>query len=455
MNKHPRPAMREQLPTFPPLKRYVFWALACLFLIQVVFAVGLDLYRESSEFSNDVRDYHRYVSDPQILWRDFRTTGIGGGFLSSPLLPYLVYGPWKIVSSVGFAEQRQLFLGLRLTMIFWFTVGLYFTWKTLGSVLEIKPERLGRWLAWLIVLMPLNFIAPAVMAQDDCVCFGWGGFAFYCWRRWGIGAFVCCIVAGVWMVKPFLLFIFPAIWMAYPAWRVKIVAIAGLTAGSLLGFFYWRDGSIEFFKFAMNGSLSPTLYSIAWLWPQPIDFSQWNEFGATTRAISTPCFIVTMLVWCLSSWRKPYPMQSAIVGTYAVFFLTLTAVMPEYELWFLPWLMLVMWLAVQARNWSLFAACWLHSTINYAYKFFYACDKTHFRKSYPSPFEEFYEEYFNYDLRWVFITLAIAATICRLAIVYYLWRDRFGGANQALPAIDAQNEAAASYSFLPRSSRNA
>jgi hypothetical protein len=173
----------------------------------------------------------------------------------------------------------------------------------------------------------------------------------------------------------------------------------------------------------MNGSLSPTMYSIGWLL-QETDLSKWQSYGELTRRLSTPILLVTLSVWCLSSWYKAHPLPSAMVGTYTVFFLSLTAVMPEYDLWFLPWTIWVMWGAAKQKNWSLFAMCWLHSFLAYAYKFFYACDSIHFSKSFRSPLEDYYNQHFNYDLKWVFISIAFAATICRIGIVYSLWKNQ-------------------------------
>jgi hypothetical protein len=402
-----------------------FWiALCVLLLLQLGIAVALCYQKQGQEFANDASDYHKYLQNPAVLLTDTRASGLGGGILGAPLLPYLIYLPYKAVTALGIPEEYRQFLGLRLVMIGWATLGFILTWKVLQRTWNIQPTARDQWLALLILGMPLNLIAPAVMTQDDCVCFGWAGVCFYCWQRWGVGVLVICLAAGVWMVKPFLLFMFPAIWMSYPAWRTRTVVICGAVTASLLGFYFWRDGNLAILKYAENGSNSATLYSVGWLLQPNFSLAGWHEHGPFVKLLSTPILLVTMTIWCLRSWSKPYSLPAAAVGTYYVFFLSQTIVMPEYDLWFLPWTMWIMWQSARNRQWLLFALCWLHSSIEYLYKFLYACDGVHFQKDKNSPLESFYQEHFGYDLRWALSAAAIAATLCRLGIIVSLWRQR-------------------------------
>lgn len=416
-----------------------FWiALAVLLLLQLGIAVVLCMVREGQEFSNDAQDYHQYLRDPHILLADLRTSGMGGAYFASPLLPYLIYVPYHFFSALGIPEEYRLFLGLRLVVISWAALGIILSWRVFQQTWQIRSTLRDHWFSLLLVCLPLTIIAPAVLSQDDSVCLGWAGIGLYCWHRWGVSALLIVVSLGVWFAKPFLLFMFPAIWMSYPQWRTTTVVLCGAVTASLLGFFYWRDGNLTILTYTENGSNAATLYSVGWLLQPNFDLGKWNAHAHLVKSLSTPIFLSTMSIWCLSSWRKPYALPAAVVGTYFVFFSSQTMLMPEYEFWFLPWMLWLMWWCIRHERWSLLAFCWLHSTISYAYKLLYACDGIHFFKMTRSPLENYYSEHFDFDLRWPMSVLAIAATVCRIAIVVCIWKMRDQIKVETAPAQQAQ-----------------
>lgn len=388
-------------------------------LLQVAVAVLLNALLQGKEDpASDIREYRQYVENPTILLSPPPGTKMIGGWIAAPLLPLSLAPLYHSLQWLGCGE----FLAFRGTMIFWLTLGFGLT---IGEVFRrwgaprSKREML---LALAITCSPLTWLPSAVLAQDECVAAFWCGLCFVGWSRRGVWGCWSVAVLAVFVAKPFFLVYFAALWMAYPAQRKPLVVASSLVLLGLLGFLYWRDGQLRFLVQSVQSYMNGSLYSLAWLFDGTVTKAASEEHRLWARDVSKWPTALAMAGYILLAWRSRFTLPSAIVGIYCVMFSFLVGMMPEYELWFWSWAILLTWIACRRGEWLLGGLLYFHSLLGYAYKILYSCDSKNYFMLKLKPTAIWYDRYIGINLWWVMVLLSIALFLNTLWLAILLWR---------------------------------
>lgn len=397
------------------------WALGLTLLVlalQVALALLLQKLLKGQEVSSDVQEYRNYVEYPLILLNPPPDANLVGGWVAAPLLPLLLAPIYQPLRFFGASE----FLAFRGTMIFWFTLGfgitVYEVFRRWGPP-RTKREIL---IALAFVISPLTWLPSAVLAQDETVAGMWCGLCFVCWSRGGVWACWVAAALGVLAAKPFLLVYFAALWMAYPPQRKMLVLASSALLFLLLGFMYLRDGQLRLLHHSVQSYMSGSLYSVAWLWDQTPTFDASRAHRQWAKEISTIPTLLAMASYILLALRVRFTLPSAIVGIYGVMFTFLVGMMPEYELWYWSWSMLLIWIACSRGEWLLACLLYGHSILGYAYKILYSCDSKNYYTEQLKPTAKWYDQHIAVDLWWVMLLLSIALVLNTLCLSLLIWR---------------------------------
>ena len=397
------------------------WAVGLTLLVlalQVVIALLLQKYLKGQEVSSDVQEYRNYVEHPLILLNPPADVKMIGGWVAAPLLPLLLSPIFQLLSYGGASE----FLAFRGTMIFWFTLGFAITvyevfrrWRAPRTKREIL-------IALAFAISPLTWLPSAVLAQDETIAALWCGICFVCWSRWGVWGCWSAVAVGVFAAKPFFLVYFAALWMAYPAQRKMLTLASSAVFFALIGFMYVRDGELRLLHHSVQSNMSGSLYSVAWLWDRTPTFASSQAHRHWAKGVSTVPTLVAMAGYALLAWRMRFTLPSAIVGIYCVMFTFLVGMMPEYELWYWSWSVLLIWISCRRGEWPLAILLYAHSVLGYAYKILYSCDSKNFYNEQLKPTAKWYAQHIALDLWWVMLLLSIALVLNTLWLSIVLWR---------------------------------
>lgn len=396
-----------------------WWCLAIGLLCAAQIGISLSLWRvtRGREFSSDVAEYDLYLADPNLLFRSQHEQPTVGGKVAAPFLPWMLALPYRVVSAVA-----PPFLALRGTMIFWSALGAGIGWWVALRHSGPPYSRLERGALILLALLPVGWIASAVLTQDDAIAAGWSGLCVLLWRRFGAwGGFVAAALA-MWFAKPFFVLYFLALWIAYPRERVRLTLAGTAWVALLLGFIWWRDGSFTSLRHTVHPYMGGNLYAIWWIFSGDYTPEAVRAFRGSARGVGSVLTILVLGGWAYSGWKKPRSFPTALVGAYSLFFAVFVGMMPEYEYWYFAWVILVLWAAVKRGDWLTAAIGWSHSAFGYAYKVLYACDGRTFHKAAPSPLQAWYERNLNYDLRPLLLLTAAMTVVGGLALAYRLYR---------------------------------
>jgi hypothetical protein len=324
------------------------WAIG-LTLLAFVLQTALALLLESKlgpgkEVASDLPEYRIYVENPWVLLTPADAeTKLYGGRVAAPFQPLLLTIIYQPLSKLGVSE----FLAFRGTMIFWNTLGfglavweIFRRWGGPRSKRDIV-------IALALAVQPLVWLPSAVLAQDDNVAAMWCGVCFFCWSRWGVWGSWGAAAIGIFVAKPFFFIYFAALWMAYPQQRTKLFFASAATFAALIGFMYLRDGQLYLLGHVVASYMSGSLYSLAWLLDGNFTQEASGAHAVWAKKIATWPTMIGLACYALLALRARFTLPSAIIGLYCVMFTTLVGMMPEYELWYWSWVMLLIWIAAE------------------------------------------------------------------------------------------------------------
>jgi hypothetical protein len=398
-----------------------WWALFLIVLIfQVAIALALWKTKNGMEFSSDMHTYQDYVQQPGMLFHSMEHQDTTGGGYAPPVLPLMLYIPHFVFSQFG-----DDFLAFRFTMIAWVMLGLGLALdvalKDFG-VPENRKQALG---AILLVLLPVVWMAPAVLSQDDSVAAGWSGICVWAWRRWGVWGCVITALLAFWIAKVFFILALLGLWMSYPKLRTKLVVIGIAFLALVAGLVMLRDGSFEYVSKGTPPYMGGTVYAIYYILFLDSSKATQTSFGTAARNISFLPTVIGLGSWALLGMRKTLSLPVAIVGTYSLFFVTFCGMMPEFELWYFAWVLLILWSVMKNGDRLTFAVGWMHSFWGYFYKICYSSDRFIFYKgSNKSALQDFFQTNFDFDLKGLLVFTASATVLSGLLFAIRLyWRD--------------------------------
>lgn len=397
------------------------WAIGLTLLmlsLQIGVALLLNALLQGKEIANDVAEYRFYVEQPWVLLNPPPGIKMYGGWIAAPLLPLLLATIYQPLQWLGAGE----FLAFRGTMIFWLTLGFGITIQEIFRRWGTPRTKRQVMLALALTCSPLTWFPSAVLTQDECLAGFWCALCFVCWSRWGLWGCWLAAATGVFAAKPFFLVYFAALWMAYPAQRKSLFWVSILPALGLFGFMYWRDGQLHYVHFSVQSYMSGSLYSLAWLWDGTVTNAAGSAHRAWAKQFSTLPTVFAMGAYGLLAWRVRFTLPSAVVGLYCVMFTFLVGMMPEYELWYWSWSLLLIWVACRNGEWLLGSLLYLHSVLGYGYKLLYACDSKNFYLTELKPTAIWYDRHIGWNLWWVMVLLSIALVSNTLCLALLLWR---------------------------------
>jgi len=400
-------------------QRWSFGLTLLALAVQIGTALFLNAhFHDKKDFASDISEYRIYVKNPTILLNPPSDSGLYGGWVAAPLLPLFLAPIYQSLEWLGCGE----FLAFRGTMIFWVTLGFGLTiWEIFRrwGAPSTKREAL---LALAFTVSPLTWLPSAVLAQDDAVAAFWCGLFFVSWSRWGIRGCWFAVALGIFAAKPFFVVYFAALWMVYPASRKTLVVVSSMVFFGLIAFMYLRDGRLILLEHSVQSYMSGSLYSLAWLLDGNVTFDQARWHRGMAHKISKYPTLLFLAGYALLALRVRFTMPSAIVGLYCVMFSMMVGMMPEYELWYWSWSMLLFWIACRRGEWLFGSLLYLHSLLGYAYKILYSCDSKNFYLSELKPTAIWYDRYIGLDLWWVMVLLSIALFLNTLVLAILLWR---------------------------------
>jgi hypothetical protein len=401
------------------IRRWWTIPVVLLLVFQLLVIFALFQIRNGKEFSSDLEDYSQYVEKPLMLFRSMENQKTAGGLYASPFLPLMLYGP-NTVFRIVFDQ----FVAFRLTMLSWLLLGFGLAWHAALKTFGVPANRKEILAMIAIVFTPVLWLGASVLSQDDCVAAGWSGICLWAWQRRGPWAAVAVLFVAIWTAKIFFAVGLLGFWIVYPKMRVRLVVLGIGIAAMAIAFVFWRDGSTKFVNAPvlpyMGGSLY-ALYFIFFLDSSRESAHYYTGFFRTFALIPT---IAGLGTWALMGLRRQVSLPAAIVGAYSIFFAFFAAMMPEYEYWYIAWVILIMWASAKRNDWLTFAVCWAHSFFGYIYKISYSSDSTLFYKGgNGSILQEVFRRHLNFDLKWVLVFSATATVASALLLTVRLWRN--------------------------------
>ena len=315
---------------------------------------------QGREFADDFVYYRQFLVHPLILVTgDGATSDIS---IYAPLIPIQVAYPGKWLCSM-FGE----FAGLRLAMIFYDVIALAITaWCMLASF--GNPLDKKRWLALLgMTVVPGAIGATAVFAQEDTIAGFWTAIALLLVRNRRPTLAATIGAMGLFTHKLFGLLLSVGMWIGIKELRTRLILTTGAVC-ALFGLFTivrWKYSGLLLTSYAYNAIFnSPSPWAAINRWIHPITFEE-------SRLLITVCtmLITTAAIWVMC--RKRIGLEEAVVGIHAVFFTIFIGIQPEHHQWFMPFLMIFAWKAVQQNDWFTFFIAWTYSGWAYAFKIAY------------------------------------------------------------------------------------
>jgi hypothetical protein len=244
-----------------------------------------------------------------------------------------------------------------------------------------------------------------VTVQDDSIAAAWAAAC--------LATFVCCgpvcaaLVAGlgIFFGKIFIALALVGLWIASPGRRWQITGISAGILGGLLAFLLWRDRGISYAQYVYAPYMGASIYGIVSLLVSEFDVFIARNVSALATLMGTGGF-----VWL--ACRRRLSFISAVTGLHFLFLVTYFGAMPEYYVWFLPFLIVTLWSCCRRRLWSALAVGWLSTALAYGYKLLYGLNSR-----FPGgkvALKQWYDERIGIDLLGAQIGVALAAVLCTI-----------------------------------------
>ncbi len=338
-----------------------------------------------------------------------RHRSLFGASVAAPLLPLELAGTHSVIS-----RWSNEFLALRMTFALHAMAGLL-----IGFAVAFKTVRLPygqrEWLlAGLLAIIPVGWVGSAIMAQDDSIAAFWSGICLLAVIY--LGAIPAVIAAGLGILfgKTFLAIAMLGIWIGSPGRRWQVAAWSGSLILAFFAFLLWRDGELLYRAYSVDPIMGATPYGIATLlgWPPSI---------RDIKVESAMLILTSMTAFGYFAVRQRLSTVAATCGLFSLFLTFYFGTVPEYEMWYLPLIIVTLWVSIVQRRWGLFAAGWLHSFFGYGYKVAYGFNDR-FAASGKPALKEWYYLHIGLDVQWLQILLGVATIACSLTFAILLLR---------------------------------
>jgi hypothetical protein len=324
---------------------------------QALWLVAAYVATGGREFADDMVAYRAYVEDPLIVLTTRHQKVFGAG-VASPLLPIELKLFYTVFEPLGD------FLAYRLTMLVHILIAIGIGFGVAFRQFGV-PITKRDWLeAAFISAVPVAWVSSVLTVQDDCIAAAWSGLTLAACVCLGPIAGAAVAGLGVFCGKIFLGLAFLGIWIASPGSRWRISAVAALFVAALLAFVLWRDGSLSYTRYVYSPHMGASPYGIALLLGAKFDVFAARNLSAALTAAAFAAFTLIAI-------RRRLSLFAAVTGLHAIFLVTYFGAMPEYYVWFLPFLLVTLWCCSRQRYWGTFAMGWLSSFFAYAYKVVY------------------------------------------------------------------------------------
>jgi hypothetical protein len=309
-------------------------------------------------------------------------------------------------------------------MLTWQLLGFGLAWHTALKIFGTPANRKQIFATISIAFMPVLWLGTAVLSQDDCVAAGWSGICLWAYRRWGPWPSVAVLFAAIWTAKIFFAVGLLGFWIAYPKMRMRLVLIGVTIVAMMAAFLLLRDGTTNYANVPVLPYMGGSIYSLFFIFFVAPTTQNAEYYTSLIRTVALIPTTIGLGTWALAGLKRRLSLPVAMVGTYSIFFAFFAAMMPEYEFWYIAWVILIMWSTVKSGDWLTFGICWSHSFWGYLYKITYSSDSTIFYKgSAGSILQGFFRQHFNFDLKWLLAFLASATVLSALWLTVRLYRN--------------------------------
>jgi hypothetical protein len=303
------------------------------------------------------------------------------------------------------------FLAYRLTMLIHIISAIGLGFGVAFRQFSV-PDTKRKWLgAGLIAVVPVAWITSVLTVQDDCIAAAWSGLCLASCVWFGPIAGTVVAGLGVFFGKLFLGLAFLGIWIASPGsrWRVTGVAVSFIAA--LVALVLWRDRGFSHTGYVYSPHLGASPYGIALLLGAQFDVFSMRNLSAAIMAAAFGAFTVLAV-------RRRLSLYSAVTALHAVFLVTYFGAMPEYYVWFLPFLIVTLWCCVRLQQWGTFAMGWLSSFFAYAYKVVFGLNSRFPGRK--AGLKEWFDAHIGIDLLGPQIAVGVAAVLATVAFAVLL-----------------------------------
>ncbi len=405
----PRPYASASNSGIAPGRRAWLYILIGTVAWYLVWLISVDRVTGGREFGSDYPTFAAYLDDPWMLFTS-RHRAIFGSGIAAPLLPVSLSVPTMLYERI-----LGEFLALRLTVMLYAVVGVACGFAV--AIRRLGPSANRR--EWLLTaaaaVVPVGWVASTIMSQDDCVAAAWSGVALCMWVSGAPVAATAVIGLGMFFAKPFLAITILAIWICSPGRRWHVALTGSLFVAALIGVYYWRDGALPFGSYVIIPYMGASPYGIAWML-----FEGFRDVWLI-KNIAGVLTAIAFAAFSYYAWRRRLSPIATTVGLYSLFFTFFLGVMPEYEMWCLPFVIALLYAAIKEREWTVFAIAWLHSFFGYAYKVVYGLNPR-FETSGKPALKNWYLEHIGIDVQPLQLTLAVATVASSFALAIILLR---------------------------------
>jgi hypothetical protein len=391
-----------------------------LWLMAVYLATG------GKEFADDMIAYRAYVADPLMLLTE-RHQELFGGAVASPLLPIELTVVYRAFEPLG------SFLAYRLTMAVHILAAIGTGFAVAFRQFGVPVGKRGWVQATFIAVVPVAWVTSVLTVQDDCIAAAWCGLCLAACVWLGPVAGAVAAGLGIFFGKLFLGLAFLGIWIAFPPARWRVSAVGAMFVAALLAFVLWRDGNLSYSEYVYSPHMGASPYGVALLLGLDFDLFAARNLSALLTAAAFIGFTVIAI-------RRRLSVFSAVTGLHTTFLVTYFGAMPEYYVWFLPFLIVTLWCCARRRYWGTLALGWLSSFLAYAYKVVYG-----FNSRFPGgkqSLKQWFDAQIGIDLLGLQIAIAMAAVLTTLLFAICVL---FFDPSRRLEAVERSRVAEASF----------
>jgi hypothetical protein len=404
--------------------RAVGWLVLWGAVVRIVAVIAIHLATHGQEINDDFPIYNAMIRHPLVLITGEGADDTEGGGIYAPLVPAQLWFPGAI-----FSRWVGPVTGRRLGMLVYDLAALAITLRVAFHVAG-RPRTAGQWLvAMALAVLPVSVVATAIWGQEDTAAALWSAAALAAFVWVGPVTAMLIAGAGLFTAKLFFVLLMAGIWLSYRG-RSTRVAMAGAGCAAAFGLFLlarWLASGFLYPVYHYNSmSNSPSVWALYYLLIDPL------QYDDTIRPYIKIVAAVGMTGFAIAAWvtrQRRLPVWSTVVAAHCAFFACFIGVHPEHYQWFLPFLIVFIWVAMRRRRWLAFALGILITYLGYAYKMVYGL------RGPPGPagtgkqaIRDVFERFIGINLYWIqlgliFITLGVLMLLVREAMRLELLED--------------------------------